>query len=150
MRKFLLPMLGLVGLSACAAVDPYASYSGKVSPAAASAVSDDVAGYVVTVIPPGHSTIWVRPSRDAKSMTGLVLENALRRRGFAVAPDDAGRPVGAHELRYLIEPDGQGATARIVLDGRTVSRWYGIDQSGHVVPAGPFTVFDVMTGAENG
>lgn len=142
MKKILLPLAALCGLSACATIDPYASYAGRVSPAAVAAVSKDVAGYVVTVLPPGKSTVWVRPSGNAKEVTGLALENALRQRGFAVAPDGPTRPVGAHELRYLIEPDGAGATARIILDGRTVSRWYGTDATGNVIPAGPFAVFD--------
>lgn len=142
MKKILLPMAALCGLSACCSIDPYASYAGRVSPAAVAAVSKDMAEYVVTVLPPGKSTVWIRPAGHTKEITGAALENALRERGFAVAPDGPTRPVGTHELRYLIEPYGEGATARIILDGRLVSRWYGTDATGNVLPAGPFAVFE--------
>lgn len=142
MRKLSLSLMALAGLSACAAVDPYASYSGRLQPAAVEVVSKDVAQYVAQTLPPGKSVIWVRPSVHAKNKVGLDLEAALRERGLGVAPSNAARPNDAHELRYFIEPDGAGATARILLDGRLASRWYGTTQTGAVAPAGPFIVYD--------
>lgn len=132
-------------LAGCAAVSPYGSYVGDLPPAASGTIGADLGGYVATTLPAGKSVVWVGPAGTAgNSPLGLALENTLRSRGFAVAPDTPTPPANAHEIRYFVTPvprDWQ-ANATVTVDGRPASRAYVVDQTGSARPIGPFSVLD--------
>ena len=133
-----------------------------VDPVAARASSDAapigaaVAGFVASRVPPATSTLVLLPPPDEQraqpgaAAVALGVADALRRTGFAMAPEAGGSaPVtaagGVHRVRYLLTPfatsSGDRVLLRIRLDERgEAARLFRRDTTGALVAAAPLTV----------
>ena len=92
-------------------------------------------------LPPARTTLVLIPpprGQRANPVTAGVAD-ALRRTGFALAPEGAAPP-GAHRVRYLVTPLLGGVLVRVHLDGVEAARLFRPNARGTLVAATPLTV----------
>lgn len=134
---FLLP-------SACGTNNPNTSFIGNIQPQSYSVISKDIAKYVSTILPVGSSLIWVNPSSRKQDLQQNI-ENALRQKGFSIAPSAAARPANAFEMRYWIETlddDSQSIILRMFINNKSISRVFTRSKNGDFFASSPYTVME--------
>lgn len=153
---------GVAGLCAAACASTPAGPRSWVDPSAARTSSDAapigaaVARFVASRIPPATSTLVLLPPPDEQraqpgaAAVAIGVADALRRTGFAVAPEAGGSAPGAtaggvHRVRYLVTPlatsGGDRVLLRVQLDGRAeAARLFRRDTTGALTAAAPLTV----------
>lgn len=154
---------GLAGLCAAACASTPAGPRSWVDPSAARAPLDAapigaaIARFVASRIPPATSTLVLLPPPDEQrtqpgaAAVAVGVADALRRTGFAVAPEAAGSAPGGgaaggvHRVRYLVTPfatpGGDRVLLRVQLDERAeAARLFRRDTTGALTAAAPLTV----------
>ena len=143
-RPFRLVLPCLAALLTGCAFGPDISYVAPLEqPADAEVLANGMAAFVATRLPMASSTVALDPTPSDQADNSLTpaLASALRRRGFAVAEEGQTVPPGAHHLRYLVTPLGQGSLVRLTLDGTSEgSRFFVRNSVGGLQSGGPFTV----------
>ena len=77
-------------------------------------LADRMAASLSEIFPPGHTTVFIQPTKKTESL-GVAFEEALRSRGFIIAPEPGGQALAvAYALDRL---DEQTWYTRIVVSG---------------------------------
>lgn len=143
--RFLLPLLGALGLSACAAVPtPSSSYIGSaMSNADAGVIAAAITSFVQTHVPAASSTVAIDPATVAigsdltSPLPGLVTSD-IRKAGYGVAAPGVTVP-GAHTVRYLVTPLNGGLLLRVAVDQAQGAQVFGTTAQGMIAAASPVT-----------
>ena len=147
MRKVLLILALIAGLSGCATNSPYGNYSAAPAAYDKTMASDTVA-HLVTMYPPALTCLNIlQPTEDAYGTALLAL---LRGRGYSVneyAPEAAKKAQPATQaaftpgvdLRYVVDslaPAADLYRVTVVVGNQPISRAYMPQKNGTVAAAG--------------
>lgn len=111
--------------SGCAVRGPAGSWCGPLPEGGAvSAIATDAVSALTELYPPGHTTLYLVPAKDAGNGFAGAFENSLRAQGFTLAAVDSPDAIaGAYTLDALDEKTAWYLQLRLS-DGKSIARAY--------------------------
>ncbi len=150
MKIFAIAALSLAALSVagCASLPPsQMSYADPaLTPAATGVVAKDMADKAARLVPPAKTTLVVSPTKQDQEALSVVVNEALRKKGFAVQdllppkPGEKAVPVKGVPFLYQITADERFILARFELTNRLLARAYGYSaDKSSIAASGPWS-----------
>lgn len=134
-------MLGIclaLGLAGCVNV-PNASYVEAGTHTDNQVIAAAVSSYLGSTLPPGRTTLMIRPVASGTSPLLNQLAVDLRAQGFAIAQPNSGA-ASALPLRLVVSQNFGGCVVRLDYGSHEAGTFFGRDTLGILQPSSPFVV----------
>lgn len=122
----------------------------KISPAATQYVAKDIAKRTARIVPPAKTTLVVAPTPQSQAELSNVVNEAFRKRGYAVTelmapvPGKPAVPQKGVPLRYQITADTGLVLARVEVSRRMLARAYSVsDDKTTLHASGPWSSMEL-------
>lgn len=127
MKRFLILLSLVLLISGCAGRGMIGSFCGPLpSPSAVTSIAYDAVDLLASSYPPGHTSVYLMPAKNADNAFAQAMENSLRSRGFIfLRREDRNALIVAYTLDSL--DDGSAWYLQLRLsDGRALARAYDV------------------------
>lgn len=122
----------------------------RISPAATQVVAQDIAKRTARIVPPAKTTLVVSPTPQSQVAQSTVVNEAFRKRGYAVTelaaptPGKEAVPQTGVPLRYQITTDEGMVLARVEVSRRMLARAYSVSEDKTALHAsGPWSTMEL-------
>ena len=153
MKRGVMLLVLTVLFSGCAKHGMIGSYCGPLPGSdAVTHIARDAVGFLAASYPPGHTSLYLMPAKNADNAFARALENGLRAKGFTIlTQEDSDGLVVAYTLDVLGDESAWYLQLRLS-DGRALARAYdaaGLPEAGRssTEAGSPWTLMEQATDA---
>jgi hypothetical protein len=100
-------------------------------------ISSAVSDYLCESLPPGRSTLLIKPAAFGNSALLDLIRDDLSRHGFAIAEPNSGA-VNAKIVRLIVTENFGGFVVRLDYGNQQAGTFFGRDSMGHLEIKSPF------------